>query len=1115
MHFDNYLIKTITVLMAISMPLMCLASENYNLGYSHIQDGMKINEHSPGRMIVSLDTLKPLIIKEIAEGKLYDFLKVSGYNYFQTPGKPHLPYKSILIAVPKGAEFDYKILSYEKELIENIIPIPAPKYVQPIIHNEYLKKDMHDVEKLRFITAEDQNIYRDNQVYPEQLVEIAGRGTFRGIDLINLRLQPFKYLPENQSVIVYNNMIVEISWSNENISKSDRRAMHSFPFKEIIGGMLINSLDDCTNFDVDNLDSDACPPPGSSVFSGGTSEGIKIVTRDEGIVKVTGNYLVSSGIDISFLRPANLFLKNQDTSIPILFEGNSDDIFDNDEYFLFYSKKVDNRYTDKNLYWLYKADEPVSRISDESSISASIIPLEYLHFHHAEDNKKYMQEIEDAGYVDDHWFVKAPMWAPIVRPFSITIDNVSSVAAFGIFRILLQGITFSPDMKSHHSKIYLNGNLVDDAYWGDTSSKYLFEGVVPQSYFTEGSNAVNVELPGDSGSDYELVFLDWIEAEYWRNFTSMDGSIIKFSYSGDDTFQFQIQGFNEDSAIVFDISNPDNPVNISGISIEPEGSKFKIVFGFPVTGTKTFYIAAESGLKTPVEVISDTPSQLKDPMNGADYIIIADPEFIDEANILAGSRTTRGLRTKVVDIIEVYDEFSGGVFDPIAIQTFLEFAYNNWVSPAPYYVLLLGDASYDHRNYHGYGEFHWVPSTFIHSLEMGETCSDNTYGCMDGPDDFIPDMIVSRIPARNLIQAQEMINKTIAYEAISGTEDWMKHVVTVADNDEAFFEMLGTDFESMIPEDFSSREIFLSRYSTPADCTNDILTELDNGCLMMVYSGHGSVQSWTSESIFSNTDIARLAANYKTPLILMLSCLNGYFPFPDTFESLAEEFLRRSDGGACATIAATGVSYPSIQKYFAQGIYKSLFLERNQNLGTAFLQGKLNVFAELGDDAENVIKTFSLFGDPALRLPVEPSPTLTPTQTPTSTRTLTPTLSLTSTPTQTRTETPTYIPTGSQTPTYTPTLIYTPTDFPVCTPRIRNTIAVIQPPAVPVKPVPVQTKPFALILSPTPVLDDLLAASLEYEKEFYVFSVVPFMDRFFILLLSLILMSVLVFRKDL
>ena len=50
---------------------------------------------------------------------------------------------------------------------------------------------------------------------------------------------------------------------------------------------------------------------------------------------------------------------------------------------------------------------------------------------------------------------------------------------------------------------------------------------------------------------------------------------------------------------------------------------------------------------------------------------------------------------------EIADEFGHGQPSAEAIRSFLAYAYQSWARPSPRYVLLLGDASYDPRNFVG------------------------------------------------------------------------------------------------------------------------------------------------------------------------------------------------------------------------------------------------------------------------------------------------------------------------------------------------------------------------------------------------------------------------------
>ena len=113
---------------------------------------------------------------------------------------------------------------------------------------------------------------------------------------------------------------------------------------------------------------------------------------------------------------------------------------------------------------------------------------------------------------------------------------------------------------------------------------------------------------------------------------------------------------------------------------------------------------------------------------------------------LAQFRRDQGLRVQVVDVQDIYDEFSGGLLDPHAIRDFIRYAYVNWPGPPPAYVLLVGDGTYDFLNNEGYNVKTFIPP-FLANVDpvMGETAADNRYVTVVG-DDAMPDLHLGRLP---------------------------------------------------------------------------------------------------------------------------------------------------------------------------------------------------------------------------------------------------------------------------------------------------------------------------------------------------------------------------------
>jgi hypothetical protein len=103
-----------------------------------------------------------------------------------------------------------------------------------------------------------------------------------------------------------------------------------------------------------------------------------------------------------------------------------------------------------------------------------------------------------------------------------------------------------------------------------------------------------------------------------------------------------------------------------------------------------------------------------------------------------------------------------------------------------------------------------------------------------------------------------------------------------------------------------------------------------------------------------------------------MTCLNGYFVEAfQGWESLAEVLMKSPDKGSMAMFTSTGMTIPEEQAVLDGGLFEALFREGKKRLGEAISHGKLNLLASSGG-GEDVVRTFMLFGDPAMEMKVQP-----------------------------------------------------------------------------------------------------------------------------------------------
>jgi hypothetical protein len=132
----------------------------------------------------------------------------------------------------------------------------------------------------------------------------------------------------------------------------------------------------------------------------------------------------------------------------------------------------------------------------------------------------------------------------------------------------------------------------------------------------------------------------------------------------------------------------------------------------------------------------------------SDYIIIIHESFYDNILRLAELHRNEGLSVEVVKVQDIYDEFNYGVVQPQAIKDFLQYTYYYWKAPAPAYVLLVGDATYDYKDHLGLGLKGHVPTHLFESYYASyQTSNDNWFVCVSG-NDVLSDMMIGRLPVQ-------------------------------------------------------------------------------------------------------------------------------------------------------------------------------------------------------------------------------------------------------------------------------------------------------------------------------------------------------------------------------
>jgi hypothetical protein len=407
----------------------------------------------------------------------------------------------------------------------------------------------------------------------------------------------------------------------------------------------------------------------------------------------------------------------------------------------------------------------------------------------------------------------------------------------------------------------------------------------------------------------------------------------------------------------------------------------------------------------------DTPSNLA--QGAADYLIISHADFIPALAPLVALHESRGLEVQVVDVQDIYDEWGFGMRDPEVIRAFVAHAYRSY-SPAPRYLLLVGDGTSNFKDYYGLNDATFIPPYLIDADPwLGEIACDTCYARVAGPggaavsdvaSDLLPDLFVGRLPVRSLEQAQGLVAKIVAYTASPPPGGWRNQYLFLSDRprDESGnldpagdFSLAAEEAIAQLPTGALARRFRYelaptqprpgSVFTTTATLRREFLGAWDQGAALVTYIGHSNQWQWGSAAtsqppyLWNVFDADNRFNGARAPILLSLTCLTGLFQKPidpsiagnRALESTTDEWLLlQPGGGTIASLSPSGLGVATGHDLLYQGAIAALTGDdrTQRSLGAAQLAG---FAALLGGTTccRDLLFTYNLLGDPATALP--------------------------------------------------------------------------------------------------------------------------------------------------
>ncbi|MFK7899115.1 MAG: type IX secretion system sortase PorU [Cyclobacteriaceae bacterium] len=773
----------------------------------------------------------------------------------------------------------------------------------------------------------------------------------------------------------------------------------------------------------------------NSVLASGTWYKLAVVQLEDEInasgtiLKLDYAYLQNKlGIDPSSVDPRNIkiyggalgsalpqsysaYTTDDLEELPVHFEGGADSIFNSSDYMLFYASfasnwSVDmtdtsyiyelNPYTDSSFYYV-TIDESSQRKTPSNNINGTGATQTITSFDEHYHYEKEQTIIADATGRN---LLGRSFNKNIIGNISLPEINNVDTSQSSVIKYSVANKYFREEPV--RCELYFNNSILTDFTIDIAQFPYYNVYKVRESEFTFSSTRIlegqtnRIGVKNLNNSKNDRVLLDWFELFLSRDLTISNNYLpFRSKSSLESASLFQLSGITSDY-LIWDVTDP---LEVKNQLYDLPSQNFTTT---SLSKIKEFIAFDKTQITRTPLFLNEISNQNLHSLSPTELIIITHPNFRDEANELASYRASEyGISTQVVDVFDIYNEFSAGRQDPTAIRNFVRMLFDKGPSTLKY-LLLFGDGSYDYRHAvkpYAFGSY--IPSyqarNWINNIESFQ--SDDYYALLeDGEGEwkvnatsYNLDISVGRIPVRNTTDATIIVNKLKRYDNPALTKgSWKTKSVIMADDGHGDLFVRQGESSSSIATDssrinFVTEKIYMDAYEqisassgnavTVPQMEEDVINTVNDGALLITYLGHGSTTKLTSEKITSPTDIeADWLNKNKLPIVVIGSCSFGKFDHPYHQNSGVDAVLfSENEGGGIAIISPTRFVFANANGRMVDNFFESttslLAQNRHATLGDIYKSAKNNTYTEQGFGSNQFNnRNVALMGDPSMRI---------------------------------------------------------------------------------------------------------------------------------------------------
>ncbi len=444
-----------------------------------------------------------------------------------------------------------------------------------------------------------------------------------------------------------------------------------------------------------------------------------------------------------------------------------------------------------------------------------------------------------------------------------------------------------------------------------------------------------------------------------------DLGLSKFKGLNNAIWTFAIQKFGS-----FLKENIEESNSLVGFIQHSKGNSYLAKFNFE--SNKNYHLFFNDQTKFEYPTIKKVESTtLKTTDFNSELVIITFDDFYEQAERLSQHRqNTNKINVAIAKIDEIYKEFNYGKKSPYALKSYLKHIYQSWNNPAKY-ILLFGDASFDPHMFLEFSKrIDYIPS-------FGWPVTDYWYALLEG-NDFMPEMVVTRLPISSIQEAKDVVTKIIFYDTIP-FRPWMKKFLWLSggitpNERERFYETrIPFFFDYLLSENICGDTVSVQKRDPAIGGemeSNQIKQYINQGTQWTCYLGHASVMVYDMDG----WQVERLNNKGRYGFYTTISCSSGDYGFSGE-NSRNETYLLAPERGFVAAAGGSTTSNYEVDRNILWNAMKHLTRDNQRNFSDIIYHGKTKTY-------DGSIWTyrglfyFQILGDPLSKFKIDTVPDL-------------------------------------------------------------------------------------------------------------------------------------------